>query len=65
MKNLSERKRKMSNKNNLKRKFMKPGKTNQEDRNNFIKYWADYIKTHEDSIWGEQQALLINSQICE
>ena len=43
--------------------FMKPGKTNQEDRDNFIKYWANYIKTHKDNEWGEQLALLINAQI--
>lgn len=50
---------------NKEKEFMKPGKTNQQDRENFIKYWAYYIKTHEDSEWGEQLALLINSQICE
>jgi len=31
-----------------KRIFMKPGKTNQEDRLNFVKFWAKYIKTHSD-----------------
>lgn len=42
---------------------MKPGKDNREDRVNFIKYWANYIKTHDDEDWGEQLAFLIDSQI--
>lgn len=41
---------------------MKPGKTNQEDRLNFIKYWVKYIKTHSDEEWSAQQNILINSQ---
>jgi len=44
------------------RKFMKPGKTNQEDRLNFIKFWANYIRTHSDEDWSEQQNIVINSQ---
>lgn len=43
--------------------YMKPGKDNQEDRLNFVKYWANYVKTHEDSEWSKQQNMLINSQI--
>ena len=30
------------------RRFLKPGKNNKEERVNFIKFWADYIKTHPD-----------------
>lgn len=48
---------------NKKRIFMKPGKDNQEDRDNFIKYWVEYIKTHSDEEWSKQQNLLINSQL--
>lgn len=44
-------------------RFMKPGKTNQEDRLNFIKFWADYIRTHSDEDWSEQQNIIINSQL--
>lgn len=44
-------------------RFMKPGKTNQEDRLNFIKFWANYIKTHSDKDWSSQQNIIINSQI--
>lgn len=46
-----------------KRIFMKPGKTNQEDRDNFIKFWAEYIKSVPDKVWGEQHAFLINSYL--
>lgn len=46
-----------------KRVFMKPGKTNKEDRINFIKFWVEYIKTHSDKEWSKQQNLVIDSQI--
>ena len=42
---------------------MTPGKTNKQDRLNFVKYWANYIKTHTDKEWSEQQNILINSII--
>lgn len=42
---------------------MKPGKTNKEDRINFIKFWAGYIKTHPDEDWSKQQNIVIDSQI--
>jgi hypothetical protein len=42
---------------------MKPGKTNEEDRINFIKFWANYVKTHEDEEWSEQQNIIVDSQI--
>jgi hypothetical protein len=29
----------------------------------FIKYWVNYIKTHSDEEWSEQQRVLIDSQI--
>jgi hypothetical protein len=41
----------------------KERQSNFKERIWFIKYWAEYIKTHKDSEWGEQHALLINSQI--
>jgi len=43
--------------------FMKPGKTNQEDRENFIKYWAAYMKSVSDEEWSAQQNIIINSQL--
>ena len=51
----------MSNKN--KRIFMKPGKTNEEDRENFIKFWIAQIKSLSDEEWSKQQNILINSQL--
>lgn len=43
-------------------KFLKPGKTNEEDRINFVKYWANYVKTHRDEEWSRQQNIIINAQ---
>ncbi len=47
----------------MKREFMTPGRTNKEDRINFVKFWANYVKTHRDEDWSEQQNMLIDSQI--
>ena len=32
---------------------------------NFIKYWANYVKTHDDEDWSEQQNIIINSQYAQ
>ena len=40
---------------------LKPGRNNIEDRMNFVKYWAEYVRTHPDKDWSRQQAVLINS----
>ncbi|MFH1971925.1 MAG: hypothetical protein ABIJ18_00430 [archaeon] len=45
------------------KKYFKPGKTNEEDRINFIKYWVDFMKNNKDEVWSEQQNSIINSQI--
>ena len=45
-----------------KRVFMKPGRDNKEDRLNFIKFWANYIKTHPDKEWSEQQNVVIDGR---
>ena len=44
-------------------KWLKPGKTNKEDRMNFVEYWANYVRTHPDKEWSRQQNIVINSQI--
>ena len=44
-------------------KKLKPGRTNREDRINFIKYWADFVRNNPDEVWSRQQNVLINSQI--
>ena len=43
--------------------FMKPGKDNNEDRMNFVKFWAEYVKSHSDEEWSKQQNVIIDSQI--
>lgn len=35
---------------------------NFKERLDFIKLWVNYIKTHKDEDWSEQQNMLINSQ---
>ncbi len=42
--------------------FLKPGKDNKEDRINFVKFWARYVKTHKDEEWSKQQNIIIDSQ---
>jgi len=36
-------------------------KQNNKDRMWFVKYWANYVKTHSDKEWSRQQNVLINS----
>jgi len=36
---------------------------NFKERMNFVTYWANYVKTHKDEEWSEQQNTLINSQL--
>jgi len=38
-------------------------KLNNADRMWFVKYWANYVKTHPDKVWSKQQNILINSGI--
>lgn len=34
---------------------------NNKDRAWYVKFWADYVKTHTDREWGKQQNFFINS----
>lgn len=43
--------------------YLKPGKNNAEERENFVKFWVKYMKTVDDSVWSKQQNVIINSQI--
>ena len=36
---------------------------NAKERLKFIDFWVEYIKTHSDKEWSEQQNSLINSQL--
>lgn len=44
-------------------KWLKPGRDNNEERMNFVEYWANYVKTHSDKEWSRQQNILINSMM--
>jgi hypothetical protein len=36
---------------------------NFKERLEFIKFWANYVKTHPDKEWSEQQNIIIDSQL--
>lgn len=46
---------------------IKRAKTEKEknfiERLEFIKFWVNYIKTHDDEDWSRQQNIIINSQM--
>ncbi len=48
-------------------KKIRSAKTDRErnfiERLEFIKFWANYVKTHGDEEWSKQQNVLIDSQI--
>ncbi len=37
--------------------------TNQRQREEFIDFWVEYIKTHSDEEWSRQQNILLNSAL--
>ena len=43
--------------------MLKVSKDNRESRMNFVKYWAEYVRTHPDQDWGKQQKKLIDSML--
>jgi hypothetical protein len=45
------------------RELKKRKEQNFKERLNFIGFWANYVKTYPDMVWGKQQATLINAQI--
>ena len=36
---------------------------NKTQRLEFVKYWADYVRTHPDKDWSKQQVVLIDSML--
>lgn len=54
---------KMKPTKSLKESLIKEKKRNFAERLWFIKYWANYIQTHNDEDWSKGQAILINSQL--
>ena len=44
-------------------KFLKVAESNQEDRMNFVIFWANFVRSHDDKVWGEQHKRFINSMM--
>lgn len=42
---------------------LKVSQDNRKSRLFFVEYWAQYMKEHSDQEWGEQQNIIINSQM--
>ena len=38
---------------------------NKEQRREFVKFWAEYVKNHPDEEWSKQQNLIIDSLLSE
>ena len=38
---------------------------NFKERLDFVKFWAEYVKSHKDEDWSSQQNVLIDSQISD
>lgn len=36
-------------------------KKEKEERLKFVRFWANYIKSHPNKVWSKQQVVLINS----
>ena len=49
----------MSNSSNLEEKHAE----NRRERLEFIKEWAEYVRTHPDDEWGPQVNKIVNSQL--
>ena len=47
----------------LKMERLKNSKDNRIARLYFIDYWANFVRTHPDKEWGEQQNMLIDSMM--
>ncbi len=41
----------------------KDAEDNAKERLKFVAFWANYVKTHSDDVWSEQQNVVINSQL--
>lgn len=44
-------------------KLKEKRKENREQRRQFVKYWAHYIRKHPDKDWSRQQNKIIDSQL--
>lgn len=43
--------------------FERKRRNNTEERFRFIRYWADFVRSHDDEEWSQQQNVLINAQL--
>jgi hypothetical protein len=43
--------------------LIKERQNNFKERLWFINYWTNYIRTHPDEVWSQQQKVLIDAQI--
>jgi hypothetical protein len=34
-----------------------------KERMDFVKIWADYVKSNKNEVWSKEQAMLINSML--
>lgn len=55
--------KKLTLKINTKNRWLIPSNDRIKDRMNFVKYWANYVRTHPDKVWSKQQNILINSMM--
>lgn len=44
-------------------KRLDPGKNNEEGRMNFVKHWANFVRTSTDQEWGKQHTAFIDSMM--
>ncbi len=44
-------------------KLEKKKEKNKEQRRNFVKFWAKYVKEHPDEEWSKQQNRIIDPQV--
>lgn len=42
---------------------MEESELNRKQREDFVIFWADFVRTHPDEEWSVQQNILINSQL--
>lgn len=44
-------------------KLLKVAESNNEDRMNFVVFWANYVKSNSDKVWGEQHKKFVNAMM--
>lgn len=44
-------------------KLLKVAKSNEEDRMNFVVFWADFVRDNPDAVWGKQHKIFVNAMM--